>query len=254
MSWVSPDGSAEGVAAAVETRAALLAALADSPREKRELREELGVARSTVYKGVRELVELDLARETAEGYALTALGDLARAEHERYRERLGVLTDARAVLAEIPAKAGVPAAFAEATTVAASERTAPERPLDAFDETVRGADCVRTLSPAAIPRYMADLHEDVRAGERREIVVERPAAEALRTEYEAFDAAVAAGLDMRVLDEPLPFGLTLLDGEAAALTTYEAGGVSGILLSEAPEAVAWAEETYTDYRDRAEEL
>ncbi|MFC7235287.1 helix-turn-helix transcriptional regulator [Halosegnis marinus] len=251
MSWASPDGSAEGIAAAVGTRAGLLGALADGPRTKRDLREELGVARSTVYKGLRELTELDLARETGEGYVLTALGELAREERERYRERLGGLTAARDVLADIPASAGVPAAFAESATVATSERTAPERALDTFDAMVRDAERVRSLSPAAIPRYMADLHEDVLAGEDREIVVERPAAAALRAEYDEFDAAVAAGLDVRVLDESLPFGLTLFDDEGAALTTYEAGGVSGILLSEAPEAVAWAERTYADYRDRA---
>ncbi|MFC7176771.1 helix-turn-helix transcriptional regulator [Halosegnis marinus] len=250
MSWASPDGSAEGIAAAVGTRAGLLGALADGPRTKRDLREELGVARSTVYKGLRELTELDLARETGEVRAHGARGAGPRGTRAVPRAARG-LTAARDVLADIPASAGVPAAFAESATVATSERTAPERALDTFDAMVRDAERVRSLSPAAIPRYMADLHEDVLAGEDREIVVERPAAAALRAEYDEFDAAVAAGLDVRVLDESLPFGLTLFDDEGAALTTYEAGGVSGILLSEAPEAVAWAERTYADYRDRA---
>lgn len=254
MSWVSPDDSPDGVAGALETRAALLAALADGPRDKRTLREELGVARSTVYKGTRELTELGLVRETGDGYALTALGRLARRAHERYRDRLAELAAARPVLADIPGDAAVPPAFVSDATVATADRNAPERPLATFEAAVDDAECVRSLSPAAIPRYMSDLHEAVSAGQVREIVVEQSAAAALEASYDEFDAALAAGLDVYTLAEPLPFGLTLFDEEAAALTTYEAGGVSGILLSDAPEAYEWAAGTYERYRERGEEL
>jgi predicted transcriptional regulator len=254
MSWVSPDDSPEGLAGALETRAALLAALADGPREKRALREELGVARSTVYKGLRELAALGLVRETGGGYALTALGRLGSEAHEQYRDRLADLSAARSVLAAVPADVGVPGAFVADATVATADRNAPQRPLATFESAVEGADCVRSLSPAAIPRYMADLHEDVVTGQVRELVVERPAAAALEASYGEFDDAIAAGLDVYPIAEPLPFGLTLFDEESAALTTYEEGGVSGVLLSDAPEAYAWADETYEEYRSRGEKL
>lgn len=254
MSWVSPDDSPDGLAGALETRAALLAALADEPRRKRALREELGVARSTVYKGLRELVALGLARETEDGYELTALGRLGSEAHERYRDRLADLSTARSVLADVPADAGVPGAFVADAIVATADRNAPERPIAAFESAVEDADRVRSLSPAALPRYMADLHEDVTTGKVRELVVERPAAAALEASYDEFDDAIAAGLDVYTIAEPLPFGLTLLDEETAALTTYEEGGVSGILLSDAPEAYAWADETYEDYRSRGNQL
>jgi len=254
MSWVSPDDSPDGLAGTLETRAELLAVLTDEPREKGALREELGVARSTVYKGIRELAALGLVRETDDGYALTALGRLGRGAHERYHDRLTDLSAARSVLADVPADAGVPGAFVADATVATADRNAPERPLATFESAVEDADCIRTLSPAALPRYMDDLHEDVVTGEVRELVVERPAAAALEASYDEFDAAVAAGLDVYTIAEPLPFGLTLFDQESAALTTYEEGGVSGILLSDAPEAYAWGVETYEDYRSRGEKL
>lgn len=254
MSWVSPDESPDGLAGALETRSGLLAVLADGPRRKRELREELGVARSTVYKGLRELATLGLVRETGDGYELTALGRLGSEIHDQYRDRLADLSAAQSVLASVPADASVPEVFVADATVVTADRNAPERPLTAFESVVDDPECVRSLSPAALPRYMSDLHEAVSRGKHREIVVERPAAAALEASYDDFDDALAAGLDVYTLADPLPFGLTLFDDEAAALTTYEEGGVSGILLSEAPEAYAWADETYTDYRERGEKL
>ena len=254
MSWVSPDESAEGLGEPLDTREPLLAALAAGARSKRALREELGVARSTVYKGLRELTELGLVRETADGHALTASGRLAQRMHATYRERLELLADAQSVLASIPADAGVPLAFLEDATVATADRHAPERPLTVFESLADEAEDIRSLSPAAVPRFMSDLHEAVTAGAHRGIVVEQPAVEALATEYEAFDEALASGLAMYTIDEPLPFGLTVFDDEGAALTTYDDGGVSGLLHSTADGAVAWARGTYESYRERGERL
>ncbi|PSQ24103.1 hypothetical protein BRD04_01840 [Halobacteriales archaeon QS_9_67_17] len=254
MSWVSPDGSAEGLGEALDTRGPLLTALAAGVGTKRELRDELGVARSTVYKGLRELTTLGLVRETADGYALTASGRLAEQMHTTYRERLELLADAQSVLASLPADAGVPPAFLEDATVATADRHAPERPLTVFESLADEAKDIRSLSPAAVPRFMSDLHESVAAGAHRGIVVERPAAEALAAEYDGFDEALASGLAMYAIDEPLPFGLTVFDDEGAALTTYDDGGVSGLLHSTADGAVAWARGTYESYRERGERL
>lgn len=253
MSWVSPDESVDGLGAALDTRAPLLSALADGPKRQRTLREELDVARSTAYKGLRELTELGLVRETDDGYALTASGRLAAQTHATYRERLERLTAARPVLASVPADAGVPPAFLEEATVVTADRHAPERPLSTFDSLADDADEIRSLSPAAVPRFMPDLHEAVEAGYHRGIVVERPAVEALRESYDAFDEAVAAGLEVHVLEEPLAFGLTVFDDEGAALTTYD-DGVSGLFHSTADGAVAWARGTYERYRERGERL
>lgn len=254
MSWVSPDESADGLADVLETRAPLLAALADGPRDKRDLRDELGVARSTVYKGVRQLVSLGLVRETGGAYELTAYGCLAHEQHRTYREQLGRLAEARSVLEELPASVDLPQTFLADATVVTADRHAPERPLSAFDSMVDGAHLIRSLSPVAIPRYMSDLHDDVRAGDERELVVERDAATVLADSYDEFDAALAAGLEVYVLDEPLAFGLTVFDDEGVTLTTYDEGSVRGILMVETEAAVEWATETYESYRDRGERL
>ena len=58
-------------------RAPLLETLADGPLTQRDVRDELGVSRSTVYKALRELESAGLVVGRPEGYALTGLGRLA---------------------------------------------------------------------------------------------------------------------------------------------------------------------------------
>jgi predicted transcriptional regulator len=254
MSWVEPDESADGLADVLETRASLLAALADGARDKRALRDELGVARSTVYKGVRQLVSLGLARKVDGEYELTAYGRIAHEHHHEYREQLARLAETRSVLAELPASVDLPSTFLADATVVTADRYAPERPLSTFEAVVEDTDRVCSLSPVALPRYMADLHEDVRAGDDRELVVERGAAAVLADAYDEFAAALADGLVVYAIDEPLELGLTVFDDDAVTLTTYDEGSVRGILLAESEAAVEWAVETYESYRDRGERL
>jgi predicted transcriptional regulator len=254
MSWATPDESADGLADVLRTRASLLAALADEPRDKRALRDELGVARSTVYKGVRQLVSLGLVRKTSGAYELTAYGRIAHEHHHRYRDRLATLAEARSVLADLPASVDLPPAFLADGTVVTADQYAPERPLSAFESVAAEPARIRSMSPVAIPRYMADLHNDVRAGRDREVILERGALEALADAYDEFDDALDAGIAVYVVDESLPFGLTLFDDETVALTTYDGGSVQGIVMAESEAAVEWATETYESYRDRGARL
>ncbi|WP_255194853.1 helix-turn-helix transcriptional regulator [Halorarius litoreus] len=256
MSWTDPDTSAEGVATALSNRRPLVEALADGPRSKADLEARLGVARSTVYKGLRELETVGVVRVTDEGYALTQFGRLARRKHDDYRATVERLCAVRSVLSAVPADVHLPLSFIERSQVVMPERHAPERPLTTFEAVADEADRLWTLSPVAIPRFMPDIHEDVECGDRDiEIVVEPAALDALMAGYDAFDAAVEAGL--RVYESPgsLPFGLTLFDDEAVSLAAYASdGSLRGLLLCTCPDAMDWAEGVYERHRAAAAEV
>lgn len=256
MSWAEPDREPAGVAAVLSKRWPLVAALADGPRSKSALEADLGVARSTVYKGLRELEGVGVVRATNDGYALTQFGRLARRKCDDYRATVARLCVVRSVLEAVPREANLPLSFVERSRVVLPDRYAPERPLTTFESVADDADCVRTLSPVAIPRFMPDIHDDVASGDREiEIVVESEALDVLRTEYEAFDEAVDAGL--RAYESPgsIPFGLTIFDGEAVSLAAYAGdGSLRGLLLCTCPNAGTWAETLYERYRADAVEV
>ena len=83
-------------------RAPLLEALADGPLTQRDVRDELGVSRSTVYSALRELESAGLVVGRPEGYALTGLGRLAWRRRDCYLARLDRLTVADRLLASVP--------------------------------------------------------------------------------------------------------------------------------------------------------
>jgi predicted transcriptional regulator len=256
MNWVDPDREPAGVTTAVTKRWALVAALADGPRSKAALEADLGVARSTVYKGLRELEGVGVVRPTTDGYALTQFGRLVRRKHDDCRASVHRLCVARSVLEAIPRDVHLPLSLLERSRVVLPERHAPERPLTTFETLSDAADRIRTLSPVAIPRFMPAIHDDVATGTRDiEVVVEADALAVLREAYEPFDAALADGLRVYESCDALPFGLTLFDDEAVALTASAAdGSVRGLLCCSYSHAGEWAEGLYERHRAAAAEV
>lgn len=256
MNWADPDREPAGVAAVLSKRWELVAALADGPRSKAALESDLGVARSTVYKGLRELEGVGVVRPTNDGYALTQFGRLVRRKHDDYRASLHRLCTVRSVLEAIPRETHLPLSFLERSTVVLPARHAPERPLTTFEAMAETADSLRSLSPVAIPRFMPDIHDAVTAGTRDiELVIESDALAVLRAEYEPFDEALVDGLQVHESPDPLPFGLTLFDDEAVSLSSYGGdGSLRGLLLCDCPHAGDWAAAVYERYRADAIEV
>ncbi|WP_255151127.1 helix-turn-helix transcriptional regulator [Halorarius halobius] len=256
MSWMDPDGGADGVVSTLSNRWALVEALADGPRSKADLEASLGVARSTVYKGLRELEGAGVVRATSEGYALTQFGRLARRKHDDYRATVARLCALRSVLDAVPRDADLPLSVVERSRVVVPDRHAPERPLTRFETLADGARRIRTLSPVAIPRFMPDIHDSVAAGDRDiEMVVESGVLDAIDRRYDGFEAALDDGLGVYAAEGSLPFGLALFDDEAVTLTAHATdGSMQGLLLCDCPDVCAWADGVYDRHRRAATEV
>lgn len=257
MSWSAPDASADGVVAALEKRDGLLRLLADGPMDKPALRDALGVSRSTVYKALRELEELGLVHRVGDGYALTQFGRLARRKHDEYRATLGRLCEARDVLAAVPDGCLLPVAFVERGRVVGATRHAPERPLGVYEPVAAESDRLRVVSSVAMPRYLPPAYE--RVVERGDLAVDLVVADAAfdyLASYDRFDDLLAAdSFRAARTDREVPFGLTVFDDHAAGLTAHnDAGSLRGLLLSDAPAAVAWGEQVFQRFREAAEEV
>lgn len=246
-------GDVASLADTLRKRAPLLAQLADGPRDQRDLREALGVSRSTVYKSLKELEDAGLVVDDEEGYALTEFGRLAWQRHDAYVARLRRLSDARPLLAAIPDDRQLPPSLFEHGRIVVSGRHAPERPLTRLEELGEAADHLRVASPAGMPRYLEALHENVAAGEQTvEMVVERDALGRLESGYDRFDAAVETeGLEVRAVDEELPFAVALFDEDALGLFAYE-DVLVGAAFTDDDDALRWGRRTFERIRTRSE--
>jgi predicted transcriptional regulator len=251
-------GAAEESRAFRETlvrRERVLRMLADGPLDQRDLRDALGVSRSTAYKSLRELEERGLVRSAGDGtYQLTQYGSLVHRRHDEYAASVDRIRAARAVLDSLPDDLLLPLAFVERGHAVVASEHAPERPLDRLDAESSRSHDYRALSPIAVPRFLPGIHERVENGDLVAELLVEPGAVAYLREYDRLDEALATdGFDLLRADEPIEIGLLLSDDrKRASLFAYGSqGGVIGMLVSEAPEAYRWADRTYQRYRETA---
>lgn len=256
----SPNGETtlgiDPVADTLRKRAPLLELLADAPRDQRDLRDELDVSRSTIYKSLQELTEAGLVTDRDGQYELTGFGRLAWRRHDEYLARLSRLDTARRLLDTLPTDRPFPLSVFERGRIVAPGRHAPERPLDRLSEIGEQADDLRVVSPSGMPRFLEALHENVESGgQTATVVAERDAVARLRSGYERFEAAAATdGLELRRTDEELPYAIVLFDADELGLFGYDAGILVGAAFSRDRDALSWGESVFDRTVERSVQI
>ncbi|WP_137287480.1 helix-turn-helix transcriptional regulator [Halorussus salinisoli] len=255
---MTKDTELHDVIRTVVKRAAFLDRLTDGPTSKRDLRDELDLSRSTVYKAVRELEAHGLVAETDEGTRLTLVGRLLADRYREFETHVTGVSDNESLLSVLPDDAPVTTDLVLGAETVLAERHAPTRPVAHIEELVRSADSVFGVVPVVLPQYVDLFHEElVSEGLTADLVMEAPVVEYLREEHaDRFEEALATGrLSIRRTDETLPFGLIATENEGLVLIGYEEGGeLRGILLNDTQAALDWGERVFRSYWDRADEL
>ncbi|WP_435178093.1 helix-turn-helix transcriptional regulator [Halorussus sp. AFM4] len=250
------DADFRDVISTVVKRRPFLDRLADGPTAKRDLRDELDVSRSTVYKAVRELEEQGLVAETDGGVRLTLVGRLLADEYRTFETHAAGIHDCAGLLSVLPADAPVTVDPVLGAETVLAERHAPTRPVEYIEDLVRSADRVVGASPVVLAQYVDVFHEAiVSGGLTADLVLEAPVVEYMREDHaDRLGEALDTGrLTIHQTDETLPFGFVASEEEGLVLIVYdESGELRGVLLNDAREAVDWGESTFRAFREGAE--
>ena len=241
---------------ALVRRAPLLRALSSSPKEKPALREALSVSRSTVDRGLRELEAAGFVERDDDRYRLTLAGRIALDAVERFTDRAASIEETTDLLGDLSHDTPLSPAVVAGAEVVRPDQTAPDRPFERVAAFVERADDVRGVLTAVSGRYVELYAGHVADGMSVSVVVTPEVVERLASRYgDQARAMLSTGnASLRELDERYPFGLTLgrADGRTRiALTVYGDYGVAGVIVNDAPDAVAWAEGFFEDAWDRA---
>ncbi len=254
---MSENASVGGLISTVTKRAEFLSVLSSEPTPKRDLQDELGVSRSTVYKAVRELREHDLVERTDDGLSLTLAGQMLEAEYTSFRGRVEDVQRTRQLLSILPTDCEIPSTLLDDADVILAERHAPNHPIQYFKRIVSNSDSVRGLSPVALPQYIELFHErSVSNGMPVKLVLEQPVIEYLVTDYsdELREALNAGGLSVWETEATLPFGLVVGEGtqDEVGVVVYDARGeLRGLIANRTSKAVEWGRDTFESYRNDA---
>lgn len=235
-------------------RREILRTLAAETLQKRELWDDTGMARTTVYQNVEQLRDRGWIERTAGGYTTTWFGTIVVDEFLRYESRLECAGTLGPFLANVDVDA-VDLDVLEDATVITAQPHDPNAPTNRTLEVLSGVDTFRVVQPYMLPTFVECAHVGVTEGDCEFAAtlsgdnvdwLADEHAEELRT-FVRNDAAT-----LHRYDGDLPFGLVLTD-ETLMLLAYDedSGSLCTLVETEAAEALAWGRERYESYTDAA---
>ncbi|GAA0208067.1 helix-turn-helix transcriptional regulator [Halobaculum roseum] len=254
-------GDATEIAGVLAKRREVLAALCGGPVRKRTLVERLDVPRTTLDRGVRELVDAGLAERADGGVRATAVGTNALDAHDRYHARLDGLARGEPLFDSLPEETPLDGRFLAGAAVSRPDPSVPDGVVERLFESVRGADAVYGVAPAALTGHLDTFDDEATAGGAVPRMVVTPAVleHLIERRGERFAANLRDGTFEFFCDSvEITFGLWIAahDGgdDEAGVVVYTDTGVGGVAVNDDPTAVDWARERFERARDGAERV
>lgn len=239
----------------ISRRDRFLEHLLDGPKYNRDLRSELGVSRSTAYKGLRELEEWDLIDRTEDGYVPTLLGRLLFEEYRQFRSNVAKISRPGTLLSFLPVETDIGPDVLDGAEIYFARRHAPNQPVNAIEDAVRGATALKGIGPVVLPSYVRVFHElIVEEDLEAEFLFERRVIEYLVTDYadECAEAFETGALDVLLSDDELPFALLVVERPVRqmGIVAYDRDGeLRGFVANDSDRAVEWAHDVWNRYAD-----
>lgn len=232
-------------------RAELLAELAAEPRTRHVLVDAVPDSKTTVYKGVSQLVDAGLLEERDGTLHPTLAGRVAL---ERY-DRLADAAALPGLLEDLPPDALDPVVLEDATVVAPDSRSF-DRHLVYGERVLRDAERVEGLVCAVSEETLEIFRERViAAGVEASLVIADDVAAALADRDGLLETlADLPTVELHRTDGPLHYGLlvvTTAAGERVAVELFRDGAPTGLILNDDPASVDWARSAIDDRRARA---
>ncbi|ELZ91043.1 helix-turn-helix transcriptional regulator [Haloferax sulfurifontis] len=239
-------------------RSSFVRALAERPRDKRGLADDLDASRSTVDRVVRDLLDAGLV-ERADGlYRLTCVGRCALGAYDECLDSLRGVKAAQDLLSMLPTDAPLDPAFLAGASVHTSTPDIPDSAIRELFSSVESAERVYGVAPVALVGQLRPFYETATEGGT---VVEMIIADELFDRLAAAPDSHAVILDQLRHDSvtlyraevPFRFGLWVTESEAG-IVVYTDTGVGGVARNDTEAAVEWATEQFEALRENAERL
>lgn len=235
-------------------------ALTDGPTTSRDLAERTGAARSTVGRILDRCESREWIESEGSRYELTNLGEAMIGEFRAYLRTIEGIQHLGEDFQYLPEPAH-DLDYRHFRDAAFTKSTAenPTAPFDRVPELMRAADYHRALVRTGIPRTTRVGWELWSAGKLEgEIVLEASFLETLRNDPERAEPWVdSARAGVVWIHEDVPDGIQILDevvviwlGERREDEVY----VAGILESENPAVLSWADSLFEEHQTEAERL
>jgi predicted transcriptional regulator len=243
-----------------EHRVTVLAALADRPRSRSDLREMTGVSSSTIGRTIREFEERRWIARDGHRYGATPLGSFVASAVTGVLERIETERKLRDVWDWLPIEASrlsVETLSGAVVTVATADD--PYRPVNRFVSLLRRTNRFRFVGSdlALLEPRKDELRQRIVDGMETEIIDPPNVARYVLSAHpeHCSDPLESGNLTVRLHDDLPDYGLGLFD-DRIGISGYDpdSGTVRVLIETDEPEVCEWAESTYESYRCEARPL
>lgn len=238
-------------------RVAVLRSLVEGPGKPSELRDMLGIPRSTFQRILSELQDRNWAEKKDGSYSATPLGKYVEGYFSDCVETTSTLNRLEAFFEYVPFSeidVGFEALVESEVTV--PDTYSPHAPMERVLDALEDADEVRAVSHVITERASKAFHEAVLDGTTVVNVIERSVAESIFTRYDdRIEEVRGTGrTETHVYDSEFPFGLCIMD-DTVFVSAYDDDGISRATLeNDTDEMLEWAERYHERYRKEAESI
>jgi predicted transcriptional regulator len=245
-----------------EHRVVALRTLHDGPRDRDDLQTSTDASKATIARLVNEFEDRNWVVRDGHEYALTDPGEFVAEEFLRLVDRMETEVELRDVWQWFPTEypGCTMSLFAEANIWKLGSES-PYDPISRFVELYESAHTVRAISDHhPKPGYFEMFSKGLAAGmEHHGINSPALMEQILKGIYEVTGTpevireAVESGRFTRLAHDSIPTNDTILifDDRMAVVCRDENGVSQAMVDTDAPEAVAWAESVFEDFRSEA---
>lgn len=244
-----------------DSRVRVLETLKAGPATRKELQEETGVPRSTAARVLDEAEDRGWVESEGSRYQITSMGEVMISEFATYVETTKGVKHLGPAIDWLPEPAhALEFRYLREATITMPTEANPTAAFDRGMELIRTADEYRGLTQNSLPEYMEEICDRVVRGELDfQGVIEASFIETLQTDPDRAARWHDIAQGMWLYSGRVPINMHILDGTVLIWLcdeNHEGKDVlaKGVLESEHPAVVSWAESLYEKYLTEAEPL
>lgn len=238
-------------------RVAVLRSLVEGPGKPSELRDRLGIPRSTFQRILSELQERNWAEKRDGVYSATPLGEYVEGYFSDCVETMSTLDRLEAFFEYVPfSEIDVGFGTLVESEITVPDTYSPHAPMERVLEVLEDADEVRGVSPVITESHSEAFHEAVLDGTKVVNVIERSVAETIFTRYDdrLEDVRGTGRTETYVYDGEFSLGLSIMD-DTVFVGAYDEDGIARATLeNDSEEMLEWAERYHERYKQESKPL
>ncbi|AZH25274.1 helix-turn-helix transcriptional regulator [Haloplanus aerogenes] len=236
------------------THEGVLNSLLSEPKTKPELVAECDVSRTTIDRWVNQLQATMLMHRPGKRFELTLFGQIYVLKFNRIRQQLSHLVKLREPLQQLSDEIDIDPEVLEGANISFYEGLAPELAEKLLTRPGR----VRLIAPRITCVFSVLFFQTPDPDLEFEILIAEEVASQLDTYLTNQQLSLLSIASVRIYEmyDSSPFCLALVERDERQVVYFIFEGSQtgvGVIESGAKEALAWGEELYDEYRDRATE-